>query len=100
MFRRRNNTPPPCRIAFAHLVRQPDTAIDLAEATLLIAKEEYPDLDLAAYLARLDDMGADVRSRVGPIEDPHRVVAELSEYLFRCLGFRGNADNYYDPKNS
>lgn len=100
MFRRRNNIPPPCRIAFAHLVRQPETAIDLAEATLLIAKEEYPDLDLAAYLARLDDMGADVRRRVGPIEDPQCLVAEMSEYLFRNLGFRGNADNYYDPKNS
>ncbi len=100
MYRRRDNTPPPCRLAFAHLVRQPETAIDLAEATLLIAKEEYPDLDLAAYLSRLDDMGADVRRRVGAIEDPGCLIAELSEHLFRRLGFRGNADNYYDPKNS
>lgn len=100
MFRRRDNTPPPCRLAFAHLVRQPEAAIDLAEATLLVAKEEYPDLDLAAYLGRFDDMGADVRRLVGRIQDPHRLIAELSEYLFRRLGFRGNADNYYDPKNS
>jgi regulator of sirC expression with transglutaminase-like and TPR domain len=100
MFRRRNNIPPPCRIAFAHLVRQPETAIDLAEATLLIAKEEYPDLDLAAYLARLEDMGAEVRRLAGPIQDPHVLIAELSEYLFQRLGFRGNAHHYYDPKNS
>lgn len=100
MFRRRENSPPPCRLAFAHLVRQPETAIDLAEATLLIAKEEYPDLDLAAYLARLEDMGAEVRRLAGPTQDPHRLIAELSEYLFQRLGFRGNADQYYDPKNS
>jgi regulator of sirC expression with transglutaminase-like and TPR domain len=100
MFRRRENSPPPCRLAFAHLVRQPETAIDLAEATLLIAKEEYPDLDLAAYLARLEDMGAEVRRLAGPTQDPHRLIAELSEYLFQHLGFRGNADHYYDPKNS
>jgi len=100
MFTRRENSPPPCRLAFAHLVRQPETAIDLAEATLLIAKEEYPDLDLAAYLARLEDMGADVRRLAGPTQDPHRLIAELSEYLFQHLGFRGNADYYYDPKNS
>ncbi len=100
MYRRRDNTPPPCRLAFAHLVRQPEAAIDLAEATLLIAKEEYPGLDLAAYLARFDDMGADVRRLAGTGHDPHRLIAELSEYLFRQLGFRGNADNYYDPKNS
>lgn len=82
------------------MVRQPETAIDLAEATLLIAKEEYPDLDVAAYLARFDDMGADVRMLAGPVQDPRHLIADLSEYLFRRLGFRGNAENYYDPRNS
>jgi hypothetical protein len=52
MFSRRENSPPPCRLAFAQLVRRPETAIDLAEATLLIAKEEYPT-STPAYLARL-----------------------------------------------
>ena len=98
--RRKNSPPPPCRLAFAHLVRQPENAIDLAEATLLIAKEEYPDLDVAAYLSRLDDMGADVRTLAGCSHDPHRLIAEIGAYLFQRLGFRGNADNYYDPKNS
>ena len=78
MFSRRENSPPACRLAFAQLVRRPETAIDLAEATLLIAKEEYPDLDVPAYLARLDDMGADVRTLAGPVEDPRRLIAELS----------------------
>jgi regulator of sirC expression with transglutaminase-like and TPR domain len=100
MFRHRDNSPPPCRLAFAHLVRQPEAAIDLAEATLLIAKEEYPDLHLAGYLARLDDMGAEVRRLTGGSRDPHRLIAGLGEHLFRCLGFRGNAADYYDPKNS
>jgi regulator of sirC expression with transglutaminase-like and TPR domain len=100
MFKRREDAPPPCRLAFAHLVRQPEAAIDLAEATLLIAKEEYPDLDLAGYLSRLDDMGADVRGLTGACQEPHRLIAGLSEYLFRRLGFHGNSDDYYDPKNS
>jgi regulator of sirC expression with transglutaminase-like and TPR domain len=100
MRKRQDNLPPPCRVAFAHLVRQPDTVIDLAQATLLIAKEEYPSLDLAEYLARLDDMGATVRCRGGAAQDPHRLIAELGEYLFQHLGFRGNAADYYDPKNS
>jgi regulator of sirC expression with transglutaminase-like and TPR domain len=100
MIKRRDNSPPPCRLAFAQLVRQPETAIDLAEATLLIAKEEYPGLDVPAYLARFDEMGADVRMLAGPIQDPRRLIAGLREYLFQHLGFRGNTDNYYDPRNS
>ncbi len=100
MFKHQENSPPPCRLAFAHLVTQPDAAIDLAEATLLIAKEEYPDLDVAAYLARLDAMADDVRDAAGASPDPYRLVAGLSEHLFQRLGFRGNADDYYDPKNS
>jgi regulator of sirC expression with transglutaminase-like and TPR domain len=32
-----------------------------------------------------------------PVED--RVIA-LNEFLFDDLGFRGNADDYYDPRNS
>lgn len=100
MFRHQESSPPPCRLAFAHLVRQPDASIDLAEATLLIAKEEYPDLDVAAYLARLDAMADDVRALTGGSQDPHRVIAGLGEHLFRRLGFRGNAEDYYDPKNT
>jgi regulator of sirC expression with transglutaminase-like and TPR domain len=97
----RDSSPPACRLAFAQLVRQPEAAIDLAAATLLIAKEEYPDLDVAAYLSRLDDMATDVRRRVGAgQEDPQRLIPELGDYLFRQLGFRGNSDHYYDPKNS
>jgi regulator of sirC expression with transglutaminase-like and TPR domain len=96
----RDAVPPPCRLAFAHLVRQPEAVIDLASATLLIAKEEYPDLDVAAYVSRLGDMAADVRERAGGSQDPHRLIHELSDYLFRYLGFRGNGDHYYDPKNS
>jgi hypothetical protein len=56
MTKHGEESPPPCRLAFAELVRQPEAAIDVAEATLLIAKEEYPGLDVAADLERLDRM--------------------------------------------
>src|SRR3990172_3077102 len=91
---------PPCRQRFTRLVRRPETAIDLAEAALVIAQEEYPELEVARYLSCLDGMGADVRTRVGSVEDPHRLIVALGDYLFREQGFRGNADDYYDPRNS
>ena len=67
---------------------------------MLIAKEEYPDLNVAAYLTRLDAMGIEVQRLADGSLDPHRLIAALNEYLFQRLGFRGNSENYYDPKNS
>jgi len=92
--------PAPCRRAFARLVSRPELAIDLAEAALLIAKEEYPDLEVARYLSRLDAMAAELRDRVGKGPDAHRLIASLGDYLFKEQGFRSNADDYHDPRNS
>ena len=52
------------RERFVKLVRGPEEKIDLAEAALLIAAEEYPGLDVPAYLARLDELAARVRRYV------------------------------------
>ena len=41
------------RERFTALVRGPEGELDLAEAALLIAKEEQPELDVAHYLNRL-----------------------------------------------
>ncbi len=100
MSRQPADKQPPCRQRFAGLVSRPESAIDLAEAALVIAQEEYPQLEVARYLCCLDEMGADVLARVGPTEDPHRLIAGLGDYLFREQGFHGNTDDYYDARNS
>jgi regulator of sirC expression with transglutaminase-like and TPR domain len=100
MSRHPADRPPPCRQRFAGLVSRPETAIDLAEAALVIAQEEYPKLEVAHYLSCLDGLGAEVRARVGSVEDPHRLISALGDYLFREQGFHGNSDDYYDPRNS
>ncbi len=92
--------PSPCRLAFARLLSQPEAAIDLAEAALLIAKEEYPALEVAHYLSRLEDMAGEVRGLNDITTDPHRLITSLGEYVFRHLGFQGNSGDYYDPRNS
>jgi regulator of sirC expression with transglutaminase-like and TPR domain len=89
-----------CRLAFARLVSRPEETIDLAEAALLIAKEEYPDLDVADYLGRLEAMAAEVQAQVGSTVDPRRMIEALNTYLFQAQGFRGNSEDYYDPRNS
>ena len=81
---------------FKGLVQGAD--IDLGGAALAIARIEHPDLVPARSLTRLDELAA--RSAAAAIADRRRALARLSEFLFSETGFRGNADDYYDPRNS
>src|SRR5262245_36435359 len=60
---------------------------------------EYPDLDPAGHLARLDGVAADAPAgcRSG---DGRARLEHLCRYLFEDLGFAGNREDYYDPRNS
>lgn len=88
------------RARFAACVGRPEEEIDLAEAALLIAAEEYPDLDVAAYLALLARMGGEARRRAASTRSSASALQALNRYLFDELGFSGNAEDYYDPRNS
>jgi regulator of sirC expression with transglutaminase-like and TPR domain len=77
---------------------------DLAAPALLIARIEYPRLDPAPYLDRLDEMGdaafhyvARDPGHEGPLAA--RIDA-LNRYLFGELGFAGNREQFDDPRNS
>jgi regulator of sirC expression with transglutaminase-like and TPR domain len=74
--------------------------MDLAEAALLVAAEEYVELDVRGYLARLDEMGCALRRRLDEEPRPERAVMALNRYMFQELGFRGNSAEYYDARNS
>lgn len=82
------------------LMGRPDEHIDLAEAALLVAQEEYPDLDVQAYLAQLDELAAGLRRRLAPGQTVQQQIEALNQYLFGELGFRPNPADYYDPRNS
>ena len=77
-----------------------DQEIDLANAALLIAATEYPQLDIAEQLKVLDSLAAGASQRLGELRDPLYSVNKLSGYLFDEVGFSGNEDDYYDPRNS
>lgn len=78
----------------------PDDQIDLAKAALWIAQVEYPDLEPAASLQQLDAMAEVLGDRLPAERYPLKVIKTINQYLFDELGFYGNQDNYYDPKNS
>ncbi len=89
---------PDSRRRFGEVVAAP--AIDLAEAAFLIACEEYPDLDLPAQHGRLEELGRQARAALDPHAPRRSQAIQLASFLGAELGFRGNAENYYDPRNS
>lgn len=80
------------------LLEQDD--FDLARAALLIAAEEYPQLTPEPYLQRLDLYAEMVTDRLANETAPPLLLGEISKLLFEEEGFRGNAEAYYDPRNS
>jgi regulator of sirC expression with transglutaminase-like and TPR domain len=83
--------------AFAQEVNRPTEAINLARAALVMGQFEYPDLDVAAYLDRLDYL-AEIAGRTIASADLPALM--LAQFLFDKLGFTGDSENYTDPRNS
>lgn len=87
-------------VEWRRIARMRDEDVSLAEGALWIAAEEYPDLVVDDYLVRLHDMAAKLRSRLrADIATAEKLLA-LNHYLFDELGFSGNSEDYYDPRNS
>ena len=77
-----------------------DVELDLGRASLLIAAEEYPQLCIDLYLARLDQVAEEVKDRLANETAPLIVLQDLLKTLFERRKFRGNRKAYYDPRNS
>jgi regulator of sirC expression with transglutaminase-like and TPR domain len=84
---------------FVEVAGLPDQDVDLARAALLIAATEYPNLDMDHELGILDTLSAGASQRLGEERSPLFCINTLSAYLFDEVGFRGNLDDYYDPRN-
>jgi regulator of sirC expression with transglutaminase-like and TPR domain len=85
---------------FAELMARDEAEIDLARACLLISQDAYPGLDVEGYLGEIERHAARLRGRLPQARDAEERVVALNQFLFDELGFSGNADHYYDPRNS
>ena len=85
---------------FAQLLGGDDSRIDLARACLMIAQDAYPGLDLDRYLGEIERMAIRLRARMPQANAAEEKVVALNQFLFDDLGYWGNTDDYYDPRNS
>lgn len=78
----------------------PEHSVDLARSALIVALSEYSDLDPSEYLRRLDDLAARLRTSLEATTSNEDKIHAINSLLFTEEGFRGNADDYYDARNS
>jgi regulator of sirC expression with transglutaminase-like and TPR domain len=77
-----------------------DEQVPLLRSALLIAHDEYPDLDIAACEAQVDSHVESLREEVAQIASGPLKMQAINHRLFDELGYAGNHDEYYDPRNS
>ncbi|MDE0898922.1 MAG: transglutaminase-like domain-containing protein [Longimicrobiales bacterium] len=91
--------PSPRRLLADELSRS-DAEMDLARAVLLVAKEEYPQLSVDLYLARLDQVAEEVKDRLANETASLIVLGEVIDTLYTRRKLTGNREAFYDPRNS
>jgi regulator of sirC expression with transglutaminase-like and TPR domain len=85
---------------FVDLLAAGDERIELARACLLIAEDAYPGLDIERYMTELERLALELRNRLPRAAGAEEKILALNQFLFGDLGYTGNADDYYDPRNS
>lgn len=90
--------PPPA--TFEQLAALPDESIDVAVGAALIARDAYATLDVGELLGELGDLASPLGEGALALLSPAEQADALSHYVFENLGFRGNDQDYYDPRNS
>lgn len=89
------------RRAFAAELNRPEEEIRLDVAAILIGAEDeaYLDVDVDACLQRISDLGQQARARL--IDAPSGLRVEVfNRFMFEEVGFHGDEEDYYDPRNS
>lgn len=77
--------PPPETID--QMLALPDEKIDIGLGALLLGKQYDPSLDVEKYVARLDAMALELRSRIGGETDPQRIIAIVNCYIYAERGY-------------
>jgi len=88
------------RRQLAEELARSEAEMNLARAALLVAREEYPQLPVDLYLARLDQLAEEVKDRLANETAPPVVLNEVVDTLYVRRSLSGNRKAYNDPRNS
>ncbi|MBV9155108.1 MAG: transglutaminase family protein [Acidobacteriaceae bacterium] len=81
-------------------LRDERSHVSLDIAALELASIEFPGLDFEASLFRLDNLAEQISCQLSASANGLDFIKAANELLFDVLQFRGNEEQYYDPRNS
>ena len=61
---------------------------------------EYPDLNIEKYIEKITKIGMSLKESINEVKNPTYLISMLNEHLFENLGYSGDDDDYYNPKNN
>ncbi len=84
---------------WSSFVKNPN--FNLVEKCLKFAQIlEYPDLDVDEYVQKINRIGLSLKESISDVKNPTYLISMLNEHLFENLGFSGDDDDYFNPKNN
>ena len=74
---------------------------NLVEKSLKFAQIlEYTDLNVDEYVQKINRIGMSLKESINDVKNPTYLISMINEHLFENLGFRGDDEDYYNPKNN
>jgi len=85
---------------FHRLADLPESQLGLAEGALVLASEIRPELDIDLGLTLVAELVERIRPLLDSASTPSGAVAALNHAFFELERFRGDTQQYDDPRNS
>jgi regulator of sirC expression with transglutaminase-like and TPR domain len=87
-------------VDFEALARHTGEDLDLEVGALLVARDEFPNLDIVREIERLDALARAAAPKMPNAPTVEHAVRVLAKHLYVDEHFRGNELEYGDPRNS
>jgi len=92
--------PAEARRRFREFAKSEIDGSNIARGALLIALEDYPQIDIDGYLQKLDELADRTSARVSAGEPAVFMLGHLQGEMFDIDGYHGDTTDYYDPRNA
>jgi regulator of sirC expression with transglutaminase-like and TPR domain len=89
------------RAQFRDLVEHTDHGdIDLERGLFIIARYQYPELDVKCYTEMLNSFAVELDAKLTGHDDPNEILYLINSFFITQKNFQGNKIDYYHPDNS